>query len=69
MNRIAQANATPTDDAPFWLYKYSDILERPDVLEKYEQIGRAYYINTRSFGVMALDDIVGIPAFHNGNLL
>ena len=68
LNRIAQANATPTDDAPFWLYKYSDILERPDVLEKYEQIGRAYYINTRSFGVMALDDIVGIPAFHNGNL-
>ena len=38
------------------------------MLKKYEQIARAYYINSRSFGVMTTNDLTGIPAFHLGNM-
>ena len=55
-------------DFPFWLYKYEDVENDPELKEKYEQISRAYHINSRSFGVMTTNDISGITAFNVGNM-
>lgn len=57
-----------TEEHPFWLYKYEDIENDPELKEKYEQISRAYHINSRSFGVTTTNDITGIPAFNLGNM-
>ncbi len=57
-----------TEENPFWLMKYDDVQSDPELKAKYEQISRAYYINARSFGVVALDDMMGVPAFHMGNI-
>ena len=53
---------------PFWIYEYDELKSKPEMLKKYEQIARAYYINSRSFGVMTTNDLTGIPAFHLGNM-
>ena len=53
---------------PFWIYEYDELKNKPEMLKKYEQIARAYYINSRSFGVMTTNDLTGIPAFHLGNM-
>lgn len=53
---------------PFWLMKFEEVQADAELLAKYEQISRAYYITARSFGVMALDDMMGVPAFHMGNI-
>ena len=53
---------------PFWIYEYDELKSKPEMLKKYEQIARAYYINSRSFGVMSTNDLTGIPAFHLGNM-
>ncbi len=53
---------------PFWIYEYEELKSKPEMLKKYEQIARAYYINSRSFGVMTTNDLTGIPAFHLGNM-
>ena len=53
---------------PFWIYEYNELKSKPEMLKKYEQIARAYYINSRSFGVMTTNDLTGIPAFHLGNM-
>ncbi len=53
---------------PFWIYEYDELKSKPEILKKYEQIARAYYINSRSFGVMTTNDLTGIPAFHLGNM-
>ena len=55
-------------DFPFWLYKYEDVKNDPELMQKYEQISRAYHINSRSFGVMTTNDISGITAFNIGNM-
>ena len=57
-----------TEEHPFWLYKYEDVENDPELKEKYEQISRAYHINSRSFGVTTTNDITGIPAFNLGNM-
>ena len=62
------ANVLDTRDKPFWLQKYDKVKENQDLLEKFNNIGQAYYIDARSFGVMTTDDITGIPAFHLGNM-
>ena len=51
---------------PFWIQKVEDISQED--LEKFEQISRAYYICSRSFGVMTTNDVTGIPAFNLGNM-
>ena len=53
---------------PFWIYEYDELKSKPEMLKKYEQIARAYHINSRSFGVMTTNDLTGIPAFHLGNM-
>ena len=53
---------------PFWIYEYDELKSKPEMLKKYKQIARAYYINSRSFGVMTTNDLTGIPAFHLGNM-
>ena len=53
---------------PFWIYEYDELKNKPEMLKKYEQIARAYYINSRSFGVMTTNDLTGIPTFHLGNM-
>ena len=55
-------------EQPFWIYEYDELKSKPEMLKKYEQIARAYYINSRSFGVMTTNDLTGIPAFHLGNM-
>ena len=55
-------------EQPFWIYEYDELKNKPEMLKKYEQIARAYYINSRSFGVMTTNDLTGIPAFHLGNM-
>ena len=55
-------------EQPFWIYDYAELQTKPEMLEKYEQIARAYHINSRSFGVMTTNDIAGIPAFNLGNM-
>ncbi len=52
----------------FPVYKYSDLEADPELLAKYEQIFYAYKVNTRSFAVMATNDVNGVPAFHLGNM-
>ena len=54
------------DSQPFWLYRYEDVVNEPELMKKYEQISRAYYITSRSFAVMTTNDITGIPAFNLG---
>ena len=55
-----------TAEQPFWLQKYEEVKKNPELLEKFNNIGRAYYINARSFGVMTTNDVTGIPAFNLG---
>ena len=57
-----------TAEQPFWLQKYEEVKKSPELLEKFNNIGRAYYINARSFGVMTTNDVTGIPAFNLGNM-
>ena len=57
-----------TAEQPFWLQKYEEVKKNPVLLEKFNNIGRAYYINARSFGVMTTNDVTGIPAFNLGNM-
>ena len=57
-----------TRKQPFWIYDYAELQTKPEMLKKYEQIARSYYINSRSFGVMTTNDIAGIPAFNLGNM-
>ena len=57
-----------TENHPYWIQKYEYVKENPDDLEKFNQIGRAYYINMRSFAVMTTNDIGGIPAFNLGRM-
>jgi hypothetical protein len=52
---------------PFWVQSYEDVLQDSTLNAYYEQAKRAYYISARSFGVMATDDVMGVPAFHLGN--
>lgn len=61
-------DSTARSGQPFWLYRYADVLADSALAEQLEQIRRAYYINARSFGVMATDDLLGVPAFHLGNM-
>ena len=53
---------------PFWLYKYEDVKNSPELSERFEQISRAYYINSRSFCVTTTNDVTGVPAFNVGNM-
>ena len=57
-----------TNEQPFWLQKYEEVKKSPELLEKFKNIGRAYYINARSFGIMTTNDVAGIPAFNLGNM-
>jgi len=52
---------------PFVMQLYSDVLGDAELREYYEQAKNAYYISARSFGVMATDDVLGVPAFHLGS--
>ena len=58
----------PSSLQPFWLQKYSDVQSNPELLAKFEQIANSCYINAHSFGVMTINDLDGIPAFHLGNM-
>ncbi|MEI3423656.1 MAG: ABC transporter permease [Christensenellales bacterium] len=53
---------------PFWLYKYEDVKNSPELSERFEQISRAYYINSRSFCVTTTNDVTGVPAFNVENM-
>ncbi len=57
-----------SEDNPFWLVRFDYVQSDPELKAKYEQISYAYHINARSFGVVALDDMMGVPAFHMGNI-
>lgn len=57
-----------TDEQPFAIYRYEDVLANPELKEKFDQLARAYRINSRSFAVMTTNDISGVPAFHLGNM-
>ena len=61
-------SATSTEAHPFWLYKYEDVKNNPELSERFEQISRAYYINSRSFCVTTTNDVTGVPAFNVGNM-
>ena len=52
---------------PFWLMEYADIEADEALSSYYEKAKEAYYISARSFGVMATEDILGVPAFHLGS--
>ena len=71
-NRIGSVGeyvrGTHTKAHPFWLYKYEDVKNSPELSEKFEQISRAYHINSRSFCVTTTDDVTGVPAFNVGNM-
>ena len=57
-----------TGNKPFWLQKYDAVKKNPELLEKFNIIGRSCHINARSFGVMTTNDVTGIPAFNLGNM-
>ena len=57
-----------TGESPFWLYRYETVASNPELLKKYENISRAYYINAHSFCVNAINDLTGVPAFHSGSM-
>ena len=71
-NRIGNVGeyvrGTHTKAHPFWLYKYEDVKNSPELSERFEQISRAYYINSRSFCVTTTNDVTGVPAFNVGNM-
>lgn len=64
----AYAKTQHMQGKPFWLYRSEDVAENSRLSSKIESIKRAYYINARSFGVVATNDVLGIPAFHAGNI-
>ena len=68
IGRTEEVDWKYTYEQPFWIYEYNELKSKPEMLKKYEQIARAYYINSRSFGVMTTNDLTGIPAFHLGNM-
>ena len=63
-----EAGYERTDEQPFAIYRYEDVLANPELKEKFDQLARAYRINSRSFAVMTTNDIGGVPAFHLGNM-
>lgn len=63
-----EAGYERTDEQPFAIYRYEDVLANPELKEKFDQLARAYRINSRSFAVMTTNDISGVPAFHLGNM-
>ncbi|HOF99920.1 MAG: FtsX-like permease family protein [Firmicutes bacterium ADurb.Bin248] len=56
-----------SEGQPFAMQLYDDVLSNAELREYYEQAKNAYYISARSFGVMATDDVLGVPAFHLGS--
>ena len=57
-----------SDNQPFWLYKYEDLKNDAELMQKYDEIRRAYYINAHSFGVTTTNDLKGVLAFNLGNM-
>ncbi|MGN0799526.1 MAG: ABC transporter permease [Christensenellales bacterium] len=56
------------ENQPFWLMKYEDVQSDAALSSYFEKARNAYYITARSFGVMAAEDVMGVPIFHLGNV-
>lgn len=58
----------PAPDKPFALQLYEEIAGNSDLSRYFDEAKNAYHISARSFGVMATDNVLGVPAFHLGSI-
>lgn len=55
------------EDQPFWLLPYETVKNDASLSAYFDAAKKACSISVCSFGVMATDDVMGIPAFHLGS--
>lgn len=57
-------------EQPFFIWRWEDVQNDPELLDYWEKAMDAVYINTRTYTVTLTDDASGVPAFHlNGAYL
>ena len=57
-------------DQPFFIWRWEDVQNDPQLLDYWKKAMEAAYINVRTYTVTLTDDVAGVPAFHlNGAYL
>lgn len=60
-------NDASAPDQPFAIQRYDEVQSNSELKAYFEEVKQSYYISARSFGVIATDDVLGVPAFHLGS--